>query len=128
MACGPPAGAAFGLLQELYLPANAAFWCFTICAGVWAAASVALWARRAGLREAPAIAALCVAMLYGVVIGDFAAYAGGVGGRTLDEYALDMPWFSGLAFSLLLAGLFGLVLGLIAALAAAYVYRRARAR
>jgi len=57
-----------------------------------------------------------VTALAGLSVGDFTAYALEIDGRSLDNYSLSMAWQWNLLVTLVLAVLFGALLGFVAAM------------
>lgn len=123
-------GWVYGLLQEsqelgpAYL---AVFVAFTVVLG---AAGVALSDDRPpGLRSAVRAVPVLIATFFGLALGDFSAFVFEMDGRTLTEYggSRNMSWERALGVTLVLALLYGALLGLAAAFMSR-VLRQALAR
>ena len=119
-------GLVFGVVQETQGQA-ALFWLFVVLATCLAAAAAAVGpGRQAKFRTALKAVPLLVVAVLALSLGDFAAYALEIDGRTLSGYneGVSMSWQSKLAATLLIGAVYGALLGLVAAMAA-WVVRRA---
>jgi len=121
-------GWTFGILQETQDQSLVFFAGFLALAMALAAlVSVLRPGGDAGFRQALKAVPLLVAAVLALSFGDFTAYALEIDFRTLDNYGSSMSWQADLAVTLTMAAIYGVLLGLVAALAA-YILRRAVVR
>ncbi len=110
-------GLSYGFLEETQELGMFAWWVFISTAVIGGAASVAYGNRSSeGFRHALKALPVLVAALVGLALGDFAAYALEIDGRSLDNYSVNLAWQTNLLVTLALAALFGSLLGLLASL------------
>ena len=108
-------GWVYGLAQETQDMGLAAWWAFVI-GSIVAVAGVIAFRESSSFRSKLWAVPVLVTALAGLSVGDFTAYALEIDGRSLDNYSLSMAWQWNLLVTLVLAVLFGALLGFVAAM------------